>query len=175
MKYAGIGSRFAPKEILIECTEIGKNLAKLGFILRSGHANGCDLAFEIGCDDCNGEKEIFLPWKKFNGSSSQYFLNWEIDNKLEEIASSIYPNWRMAKHYVKSLHARNVQQILGKNADDKSDFVVCYTDRPYDDPYKVGGTMFGIKLAMKHGIPVYNLILDKEREEFYKKWLIAKI
>jgi hypothetical protein len=166
--YAGIGARFASEEILEECTDIGEAFGAFGYTLRSGHANGCDLSFEYGCNKNLGLKEIYLPWKNFNGSDSPYYLTWDIPEKLAEIAKTIYPHWDKVRNAIKSLHARNVQQILGKNADSKSDFVVCYTDRSYDDPTQIGGTMFGIKLAQANNIPVYNLFLKEEKEKFYE-------
>jgi len=44
--YAGIGSREAPSEILLAMTEIADRLEQKGYILRSGHAKGSDMAFE---------------------------------------------------------------------------------------------------------------------------------
>jgi len=168
--YAGIGSRFATKEILNICYDYGKILAKNNYILRSGHADGCDIAFENGCDLINDEKEelkeIFLPWKNFNGSDSiHYFVN-HIPENIEKITKENYPLWYNSSIAVKYLHARNTQQILGENADNYSDFVVCYSDRSYDDPAKIGGTMYGIKLAMKYKIPVFNLYLENQRIMF---------
>ncbi len=64
------------------------------------------------------------------------------------------------------MHARNVQQILGENADDPSDFVICYTERPYNVRSAIGGTMFGIVLAIAHSIPVFNLFLSDAENQF---------
>lgn len=38
---------------------------KQGFLLRSGHARGADLAFESGVTNPRN-MEIYLPWQKFN-------------------------------------------------------------------------------------------------------------
>ena len=36
--------------------------------------SGADAAFEGGCDQAQGRKEIFLPWKNFNANRSPLFL-----------------------------------------------------------------------------------------------------
>jgi len=48
--YAGIGSRSTPDNVLGIMEKLGIVLAKKGFILRSGGADGADKAFEKGCD-----------------------------------------------------------------------------------------------------------------------------
>ena len=68
--YAGIGSRETPPDILLKMVKIGCHLAKMGWTLRSGGAPGADSAFEKGCDLGGGDKQIFLPWKGFQGNSS---------------------------------------------------------------------------------------------------------
>ena len=69
--YTGVGSREAPTAKLSFITQ----LAEQGWILRSGGPPGSDSAFETGCHDAHGLKEIYLPWKGFNGYSSPRFLN----------------------------------------------------------------------------------------------------
>ena len=64
--YTGIGSRETPEEILGWMQDIGWLLGKRGYTLRSGGADGADSAFEKGCDQANGEKDIYIPWKNFN-------------------------------------------------------------------------------------------------------------
>ena len=66
MKYAGIGAREAPEEILEKCVSIGERLAEKECILRSGGAQGCDFAFELGHRLLESSRmQIFLPWKGF--------------------------------------------------------------------------------------------------------------
>ena len=50
MYYAGIGSRETPGLMLGAFARIGEFLAKKGYTLRSGGADGADTAFEVGCD-----------------------------------------------------------------------------------------------------------------------------
>lgn len=163
--YAGIGSRFAPDDILELCFNIGKILAENEYVLRSGHADGCDISFEKGSDAVDGKKQIFLPWKNFNNSASKYyFKNNLIPENIKEITLNNYPNWYLATIPVKFLHARNTQQILGADLLEHVDFVVAYTNR---SEFIIGGTMYGIQLAKKYGIKVFNLYLEEEKDAFF--------
>ena len=67
--YTGIGSRETPSHILELMTKIAKYLDSLGFILRSGGAPGADTAFANGAVN----KQIFIPWKNFNGINYYVF------------------------------------------------------------------------------------------------------
>lgn len=169
MNYAGIGSKDLPEGYKHKFFALGRILALSGHTLRSGGAHGADLSFELGCDSAMGKKEIFLPWKGFNGSPSPFYLEKKIPEVLVNIASKLYPRWSIASDGVRRLHARNVQQILGKeasNAGEFSRFVVCYTRRDYEDVQAVGGTLFGVKLAEMFGIPVFNFYREGEAEKF---------
>jgi hypothetical protein len=156
-KYTGIGSRNAPQSVLILMYDLASKLAHSGAILRSGGADGSDTAFENGCLKTNGKMEIYLPWKKFNNSSS----NLIVQEEAFHIAKYIHPKWNTLKYSVKLLHARNVHQILGYNLDDPSDFVICWTldgaEKISDLSAITGGTGTAIKLACLLDIPVYNL------------------
>ena len=46
MKYAGVGHRNTPENVRNMMTNIGSQLAQMGFILRSGNAIGADQAWE---------------------------------------------------------------------------------------------------------------------------------
>ncbi len=166
--YTGIGARELSPNLSQEFQQIGQSLAKLGYTVRSGGAQGADSAFEAGSDTVSGLKEIFLPWKGFNHNKSSLILPNPIPEDVANIAKEIYPHWDHVTEPVRRLHARNVMQILGWDLNDPSAFVVCYTERPYNDPNAVGGTLFGIKLAEANDIPVYNFFVRGDRERFYK-------
>ena len=55
--YAGIGSRTTPQDVMGRFSNMASFLEQNGFVLRSGGADGVDLAFENGV--LNGNKEIF--------------------------------------------------------------------------------------------------------------------
>ena len=147
--YTGIGSRSTPKDIQEVMTKIANYLEKEGYILRSGGANGADSAFEAGVVN-NNNKEIFLPWKGFNGRNSKYT---EPAGWTYEIAKDIHPVWDRLSIGVKKLHARNVHQIMGPSGKEYSEFVVFWTPNIIPS----GGTTTAINLAKILHIPVYNL------------------
>ena len=150
--YAGIGARDCPSFAIRRAGELGARLAEEGLTVRSGHADGMDMAFEAGCDKANGKKEIYLPWKGFNGSNSELFT---VDQKAYDIAKEFHPNWGVLSHGGKKLIARNTYQILGKDLDEitKSNFVVCWTL----NAGVVGGTGQALRIAKSFDIPVFNL------------------
>lgn len=157
--YTGIGSRETPKNVLELIKVIAKKLAMQGYTLRSGGANGADTAFEQGCDQVTGAKEIYLPWKGFNKNASTLF---NIPPQAAIIAAELCGNrWKHMKRSVQQLMARNTMQVLGKNLDTPSDFVICWTQdgcSNVDNRTKqTGGTGQAIALASLNNIPVYNL------------------
>lgn len=163
--YTGIGSRSTPIEVQKRFTSIAAKLNDLGYILRSGGADGADSAFEQGATE---NKNIYLPWRGFNGSNSNLILPNPIPENIANIASTIYINWDHAVDSVKKLHARNVYQVLGHSLTHPSDFIVCWTDRPLFDS---GGTMFAVQLAKVYDIPVYNFHEYADEMRFNKEVL----
>lgn len=133
--YAGIGSRETPPEVLGYMTALALWLGQIGYVLRSGGAQGADLAFEKGA----AGKEIF---KGFDSTEP-----------AEQIAARLHPAWFQVGNYARRLHGRNVNIILGHNLDRPVDFVVCWTPGAAD----VGGTRTGIVCARERSIPVFNL------------------
>lgn len=162
--YTGIGSRETPRAILDTFINIGRYLGRQDYILRSGGANGVDLAFEIGCDEAKGKKEIYIPWYRFNNSDSMLF---NTPQEAFSIASAIHPNWNALSDNVKKLHARNCSQILGQDLKTPTDFVVCYTKEGKGG----GGSGQAIRLARECNIPIfdvgsYDSVIDFKRDLF---------
>lgn len=155
MKYAGIGSRKAPYAILERMTAAAVRLARMGYTLRSGGAEGADTAFELGAGDL---KEIFLPWRSFNGNPSPFFPP---TSEAFDLAASVHPAWQGLTQAAKKLMARNSHQILGADLLTPSGFVLCWTpDGAETDAQRgrnTGGTGQAIALADRNGIPVFNL------------------
>lgn len=145
--YTGVGSRTVPQSIYNLMKYIGYILAKENYILRSGGAFGSDSAFEKGCDDAGGKKEIYLAKHSTEGA--------------ENLAQKFHSVWNMLSPYSKKLHGRNAFQVLGKNLDTPSCFLICWTpdgctshkDRTID----TGGTGTAISIASHYNIPIYNL------------------
>lgn len=171
--YAGIGSRDTPAEILSLMTAAASELAEMGWILRSGHADGADLAFERGS---KGRNQIFLPWADFNYDNpySQFLTKTGhyvpiINNDALRIAKAFHPNWEACSSGARSMHCRNAYQVLGPglgliNTHTVSKFVLCWTK----DGKASGGTGQAIRIAEGYNIPVFNLFhadaLDKLAE-----------
>lgn len=147
--YAGIGSRETPKEVLDLFIIVGKFLAQKGLTLRSGHAQGADQAFEIGCDKIKGKKEIYLPWKRFENSDSNLIVSKE---KAFEIGAKFHPAWDRLTDGARKLQARNSHQILGEELCEPSDFVICWTKNGKGS----GGTGQAIRIAKHYNVPVFD-------------------
>lgn len=148
--YAGIGSRNAPTLIQLQMMYIGKVAGRSNVTLQSGGANGADLAFERGCDSAKGPKNIYLPWKGFNGNPSSKF---SVSEEALVMAARLHPNWKACSRGAKLLMARNCYQILTESLSDPVDFVVCYTSDGRDK----GGTGQAMRLASLFDVPIHNL------------------
>lgn len=147
--YAGIGSRETPEFMLLVFEEIGGFLAKQGFTLRSGGAKGADKAFENGCDKVKGNKEIYLPWEGFEDSDSMLIVR---NPKAFEIAEQFHPYWHNLKQGARKLQARNSHQVLGKDLNTPSDFIICWTKNGNGS----GGTGQALRVAKHYNIPVFD-------------------
>lgn len=165
--YTGIGSRETPQDILLAFIAIGKEMAE-DFTLRSGAAEGADSAFEQGCDEAKGKKQIFLPWKGFQKHSSPYY---EVSASALKIAKKIHPAWDKCNEWVQKLHGRNAYQILGYDLKTPSEFVVCWTK----DGKPCGGTATAINIAKERGIVVYNFGCNLDIQMFQEKVMKVKI
>mgnify|MGYP000949113090 CR=1 FL=1 len=157
--YAGIGSRETPIEILNLFEKIGSYLAKNDFILRSGHAGGADQAFERGCDKANGKKEIYLPWRNFEDSNSNLIVQ---EGKAYEIAEKFHPYWHNLKQGAKKLQARNSHQVLGKDLNTPSNFIICWTKNGKGS----GGTGQALRIAKHYNIPIFDAGGYKNIDDF---------
>ena len=148
--YAGIGSRETPHDVLQLFEYLGNYLAKKGFTLRSGHADGADKNFENGCDIANGLKEIYLPWSGFNGSDSELVVE---NTEAFDIAELYHPYWHNLKEGGRKLQARNSHQVLGENLKIPSTFIICWTKNGKAS----GGTGQAIRIAKAYNIPVFDV------------------
>jgi hypothetical protein len=152
--YAGIGSRKTPGFILKQMTEIAEVLRDRGYTLRSGGADGADLAFETGALT---DKEIWLPWPGFNGSNAKNYPT----ALFHDIASKYHPKWESLRNNARCLHARNVGQILGNDGTNISKFVLCWTPdgciNGNHTTKETGGTGQAIRIATAYHVPVINM------------------
>jgi len=166
--YTGIGSRKIPKEIESKMRSFASKMALMHYTLRSGGADGADSAFEAGCDQFGGQKEIYLPWKNFNNNTSLLYDCYSDEHK--KIAEDVYgPRWKTLSQGVKKLMTRNTAQVIGIDCVDVdnivfSEFVVCWTpdgcESAKQRTSKTGGTGQAIELADNFDIPVFNMFND---------------
>ena len=156
--YAGIGSRETPEDMCQLFRRVALYLANNNYTLRSGHADGADLAFEHGCDMACGKKEIYLPWSNFNGSKSNLIVK---DKKAFDIAQQFHPNWHRLSKGGQKLQARNSHQVLGWNLDDPVEFVICWTKNGSGS----GGSGQAIRIAKSYNIPVFDAGKYKDADE----------
>jgi hypothetical protein len=148
----GIGSRKTPVTVQGHMTHLASIFESLGFTLRSGGADGADLAFEKGIKN-PGNKEIYLPEPGFNNSNSKLH---QIKPWAVKIAEKHHPNWSRIKEssFSMKLMARNTYQIYGyTQSSPLSDVVVCWTP----GGSLSGGTAQAIRIAESLKIPVCNL------------------
>jgi hypothetical protein len=168
--YAGIGSRQTPGDVLELMEASAAALAKAGWVLRSGAAPGADSAFERGCDLVGGVKEIFVPWRGFEGREQVALA--EPSDAAYEIAERHHPAWGRLKQGAQKLHARNVHQILGANLEktEPVKFVLCWTKGAQGE----GGTGQALRIARGVGVEVFDLA-DSQVRERIEHWLgVAK-
>lgn len=149
--YAGVGSRSTPAEILALMEWAARALAARGWVLRSGHADGADQAFERGAE---GRAEIYLPWPGYNRETPVQGKCFDFpDTAAYRLAEEVHPNWRNLGSGGRALHARNCHQVLGQHLHDPVSFVLCWTE----EGKRRGGTATTIRLGNARNIPVMNL------------------
>jgi hypothetical protein len=162
--YTGVGSRETPPNVLDEMRLLAQALARAGWVLRSGGADGADSAFESGARDVSGPAEIFLPWKGFNNNLSDRF---GVTETALTLASKVHPAWDRLGQGPKKLHARNCYQVLGENLDQPSALLICWTpdgcETERSRSIRTGGTGTAIALATRHGVPVFNLSVPESK------------
>lgn len=160
IRYAGIGARKTPKDVCRKMFTAGRAMAEMEFILRSGGAIGADSAFEAGADAAgnlqqNALKEIFLPFKHFNGNTSPLFGTTK---EARLIAKEYHPRWDILSPLGRDFHARNVYQILGKDLNTPADFILCWTP----NGAITGGTGQALRIAKAYGVPILNFATDDD-------------
>lgn len=130
-----------------------------------------DMAFEAGFPD--RLKEIYQPWRDFNetptnGVSHILIRDKEILYTASRIAEKFHPYWDSLGKGDRSLHTRNVFQVVGSRLNLKSDALICWAP-PIGKSIK-GGTRTAFELARHLKIPTFNLY-DEETRELFSEWI----
>lgn len=143
--YAGIGSRAIDEEYSAAIVSTGYQLAKDGWVIRSGGAKGTDASFELGCDSAKGKKLILLAENATDAAIA--------------MAESFHPAWDKCTPYARLLLGRNCMIILGPELNSPVEMVVCYAENE-----NKGGTALVLKIAREYGIPVKNIAVPETRD-----------
>lgn len=146
--YAGIGSRKTPDSMRDQMARLAAKLAEAGWILRSGRAKGADLAFETGVRNYAKRLGIDDP-----EAVMELFVAQDATPEAVDMASEYHPNWRACRPFVRKLHGRNMQIVLGQDLNDPVQFIACWTPEAAGG----GGTGQALRLARALDIPVYDL------------------
>ena len=182
--YTGVGSRETPVEMQEFIKALAAKLAGMEFTLRSGGAKGADQAFELGWLDWyvnqspwpsgeNVRAEIYTPWDGYEGhdrdglfgaTKSPKDVHFKVWEQAEQIAAKIHPAWDTKREDgtpvlsqgAKTLHTRNVFQVLGPHLNEPSTMLICWAKRTRNGTIK-GGTATAWKLAQEYGVPCFNL------------------
>lgn len=174
--YTGVGSRSTPLSILSLIADLADELARAGWVLRSGGARGADAAFEAGHRRVTSERlEIYLPWPNFNKNPST--LHGASVEALQ-LAAKHHPSWGSCDEMARTLHGRNTYQVLGRGLDAPSDVLICWTEdgctgrqtRTRD----TGGTGTAIVLAEAYKVPVFNLA-NRGAADQLREWLARPV
>jgi hypothetical protein len=166
-KYAGIGSRETPGDVIVLMAQIARAKAREGWVLRSGGADGADSAFERGCRDVNAAADIFYPWRKdYSANASPNFMFYMGDElpafeQALELASQFHPAWHRCSPAARKLHARNGFILLGPELNDPVDRIYCWTP----GAAITGGTGQALRIASHYNIAVRNLADPEVRDQ----------
>ena len=186
-RFAGIGSRETPSDVLELFTALGRVLVLRGLWLRSGCAQGADAAFERGARvgararalAATGDPpaaapwELYLPWPTFQGKGERD-IGGGLSNPTPAayaLAAKVHPTWERCSTAARKLHARNGHQILGADLAKPrpAAFVVCYTTNGLGQ----GGTGQALRIAKKYEIPVFDAGIPEVRDALTVWWLAA--
>ena len=153
--YAGIGSRATPAPVLATMRQIAETLARRGWTLRSGAADGADSAFEAGCDRARGAKEIFLPSDGFRGrhatETGVTVPQRALQARAEALSAKHWDTakcpWARLRPFTRALMRRNAHQVLGPDLDHPVCAVAYWTPEGAE-----GGTGQALRIARARAI-----------------------
>lgn len=142
------------------CALIGYYLARLGKIINTGNADGCDSIFAIGANNVDPKLvHLYLPFEEYN---PQYI---HPDNTV--IYESDHPEWipiAREHHYLYDTKlSKKAQNAMNRNAGIvlNSQLVIAMPSRKKSWG---GGTGHGMKVAKANNIPLLNINKDEIRD-----------
>ncbi len=155
--YAGIGSRKLNETDWNLCYKTGFWLARQGWKLQTGAAQGADRAFAEGALDAGGKVLLCLPWPRYErrwvgnaacrGAVTKVLQYFHKDAWAS--VAKYHPAGDTLRSAIKSLHARNYLIVEGTS------FCLAF---PKSGPRGgLGGTGQGIRICTGKGIQVIRL------------------
>lgn len=167
-RFAGIGSRETPPDAYRLQKAVAWVLAELGYDLSSG---GCPKGGDDACYKAYYRKpgvdlsrqRIYISWDGMEGFKHDpergIYLPQKFDNyeQAQQIALETRGSWNGLGRGGIAHMTRNVYQILGDDLNSPVDFVLCWGIPVGNTSVVKGGTGQATRLAVKHGIPIYNL------------------
>jgi hypothetical protein len=178
MRYAGIGSRQTPADVLGLMKQAAAYLESLGYTLTSGGAQGADLAFESGVKQ---QKEIYLPTGTVTDNAIKVAheihpnlagamaasKNKKIKEKIQQGATQVEAEaaGEQSALFVEKLMARNTYQIFGQDLNNPVDFVLFWAEEVPGSIRPKGGTGQAVEMARRKGIPTINMANSNWRQE----------
>ena len=165
-----VGSRKTPLETLSLMTAIAYKFVKWGYGFRSGGADGADTASEQGARKAIAEG---APAHLVN-----IFYAKDATPAAMEIAGTYHPMWNakrkdgslVVSDYARKLHGRNAFQVLGRNLNNPSIGLICWTpdacECHKERTIRTGGTGTAISIADAYEVPIANL----KNPATFQKW-----
>lgn len=163
MKYAGIGARKTPVQVLRVMGGIGRTMFEHGHTLRSGGAIGADEAFRAGVMDA--QRLTWAQGKPIAGL--EIYRPHHATPEAFDHAAKYHPKWEACDADAQALHARNSMILLGPQLNDPVTVVVCWTA----NGGIMGGTGQALRIAEAYNIPTFNLRHDPNAVQFCA-WLV---
>lgn len=170
LRFAGIGPRDTPLDVLPVMTAMGKMFADLGWIGVSGFATGPDQAWLQDIPET--QQEVWLPWWTYNDAREYHdphgrFNKISVTSEIHQVAKDHYkgykPNqtWDELSNGSKLLFARNVA-IMARDTLDTAVNLVAYWQSPEGEAKIGGGTNHAVRVAKTIHIPCFNIYHDHE-------------
>lgn len=127
---------------------------------------------------------IYISWDGMEGMThdpsngiycpQDHFDNYNVATIMAQLARGSFEG--LGKKG-KGHHCRNPYQVMWDNLATPVDMVVCWAPKKGQGGFVRGGTATAVRIAIEHGIPVYNLIDPDvlERVEYFVRSVLLQI
>ena len=146
--YAGTGDRKTPLKIQNLLQNYIKILNERNYMLRTGSESGTQTFMKTLADKV---EVMDIP---------------EANHLVYAANRSHYVLWSHNGNRVKKKYARDTLILLGDNLATPPEFLLCWCNINIK-----GGSVFSIRLAKEHNIPIYNIFREDHQEKFEEEIL----